>query len=240
MGWETLEVTLTVYGLRYQPMFCDGVSNLVCDTAYCFRHAWQALFVFVTILLSCTYALTFFPALLSTIGPTGDRGNFYVAFRKWRKCHGGPQKSGHETLSAVRALNLDHPASTINSIQIVRTSCVWSSSISGRGIHSRYHKWFTIVIGYRNFTELDLSLVTQTVLENSIEYFTINNSMKINDFSCDKNKFLKYYSSSQDNRDVAHRQCRLQLQWTQCIVPLHRGWVKCFACVHAKPWVVLH
>lgn len=52
-----------------------------------------ASFIFVTISLSCVYSLTFFPALMSIIGPTGDVGNvqFYVKKRwdymthKWAK-----------------------------------------------------------------------------------------------------------------------------------------------------------
>ena len=34
-----------------------------------------AAFIFATIILSCIYSLTFFPALLSIIGPVGEFGN---------------------------------------------------------------------------------------------------------------------------------------------------------------------
>jgi multidrug efflux pump subunit AcrB len=44
-----------------------------------------ASFIFVTIGLSCLYSLTFFPALLSIIGPTGDVGNVHFWMLKlWR------------------------------------------------------------------------------------------------------------------------------------------------------------
>ena len=45
-----------------------------------------ASFIFCTITLSCLYSLTFFPALLAIIGPTGDVGNccFWGA-KQWRR-----------------------------------------------------------------------------------------------------------------------------------------------------------
>eukprot|EP00039_Didymoeca_costata_P004170 m.71768 g.71768 ORF g.71768 m.71768 type:complete len:1159 (+) comp12276_c0_seq1:222-3698(+) len=46
-----------------------------------------ASFVFVTIALSCLYALVFFPAMLATIGPSGDFGNLYTVLRKWYAKH---------------------------------------------------------------------------------------------------------------------------------------------------------
>jgi len=45
-----------------------------------------ATFIFATIVLSCLYSLTFFPALLSIIGPTGDVGNCFAwGAKRWRQ-----------------------------------------------------------------------------------------------------------------------------------------------------------
>jgi multidrug efflux pump subunit AcrB len=44
-----------------------------------------ATFLFVTIALSCIYAMTFFPALLSIVGPMGSRGEIYVKLKECRK-----------------------------------------------------------------------------------------------------------------------------------------------------------
>ncbi|CAB9508308.1 dispatched homolog 3 [Seminavis robusta] len=45
-----------------------------------------AAFIFATIILSCLYALTFFPALLSIVGPVGEVGNVcYWIGKRWRK-----------------------------------------------------------------------------------------------------------------------------------------------------------
>jgi hypothetical protein len=44
-----------------------------------------ATFLFVTIALSCLYAMTFFPALLSIVGPLGTSGEIYVKLKECRK-----------------------------------------------------------------------------------------------------------------------------------------------------------
>lgn len=44
-----------------------------------------ASFLFVTIALSCIYSMTFFPAILSLIGPLGDTGDIYKGLRKLAK-----------------------------------------------------------------------------------------------------------------------------------------------------------
>ena len=68
-----------------------------------------AAFIFVTISLSTLYALLFFPAVLSIVGPTGDFGNLHVWIGK-KFNRGEPRQGQQQKADATQTL----PLETIN------------------------------------------------------------------------------------------------------------------------------